>query len=292
MASNFKTIGIIGKPGNAQVLKTVDALRRHLLKRKRQVVIEQQLGKDLDLPATELCPRDTLGQYCDLAIVVGGDGSMLTAARALANYPVPVIGINRGYLGFLTDIRPTEISEKIDAILDGEYISEKRFLLHLMVLRHEEVIGRGEALNDIVLYPGQIARLIEFEVHIKDQFVYSHRADGLIVATPTGSTAYALSGGGPILHPNLNALVLVPMFPHTLSSRPIVVDGDNPITVVISGSNENDPRVSCDGQIHFTLTAGDRLQIRKKHEQLWLLHPSDHDYYHVLRTKLGWGSKL
>lgn len=193
-----------------------------------------------------------MGEICDLVVVVGGDGSMLGAARALARHKVPVLGINRGSLGFLTDIRPDELEAKVGEVLDGQYIVESRFLLDAQVRRGIDSMGQGDALNDVVLHPGKSTRMIEFELYIDGQFVCSQKADGLIVATPTGSTAYALSAGGPIMHPKLDAIVIVPMYPHMLSSRPIVVDGNSELKIVVSPNMQIYPQVSCDGQNHFT----------------------------------------
>jgi NAD+ kinase len=236
--------------------------------------------------------RKILGEVCDLVIVVGGDGSMLGAARALARHKVPVLGVNRGSLGFLTDIRPDELELKVAQVLEGNYLTENRFLLEAEVRRHGEAIGQGDALNDVVLHPGKSTRMIEFELFIDGQFVCSQKADGLIVATPTGSTAYALSAGGPIMHPKLDAMVIVPMYPHTLSSRPIVVDGNSELKIVVSKDMQIYPQVSCDGQNHFTCAPGDTVTVSKKPQKLCLIHPLDHNYYEVCRNKLGWGSRL
>ena len=214
------------------------------------------------------------------------------AARALARHNIPVLGINRGSLGFLTDIRPDELEVKVAEVLDGHYLVENRFLLQAEVRRHAEAIGQGDALNDVVLHPGKSTRMIEFELYIDGQFVCSQKADGLIVATPTGSTAYALSAGGPIMHPKLDAIVIVPMYPHTLSGRPIVVDGNSELKIVVSKDMQIYPQVSCDGQNHFTCAPGDTITINKKAQKLRLIHPLDHNYYEVCRTKLGWGSRL
>lgn len=296
MATNdsrrFHIIGIIGKPHHTAAGETMLALREYLLARGHAVKIEENVGASLGLPSRELTSALSLGTLCDLVIVVGGDGSMLHAARALSNFNVPLLGINRGHLGFLTDVTPTGFRQKLNEVLDGRYLEEKRFLLTASIVRHEEPIATSEALNDIVLYPGEISKMLEFEVYVNEKFVYSQRSDGLIVSTPTGSTAYSLSAGGPILHPSLNAMVLVPMFAHTLTARPIVLDGDSRIEIVISASNRTRPQVSCDGQVHIKVAPGDSIHINKKREQLWLMHPEDHDYYHILRTKLNWGSKL
>jgi NAD+ kinase len=227
-----------------------------------------------------------------LIIVLGGDGSLLGAARMLARHNVPVLGINRGRLGFLTDILPEELEEKVGAVLDGEYVLEKRFLLNVVVKRNGELIGRGEALNDVVVNSGTSARMIEFDLYIGDEFVYRQRSDGLIVSTPTGSTAYSLSAGGPIMHPKLDAVVLVPMFPHTLSSRPIVIDGNSEIRIDINHINDIHPPVTCDGQVHLTTMPGDSVVISKKRHKMKLIHPLGHSFYASCRDKLGWGTRL
>jgi len=224
-------------------------------------------------------------------VVVGGDGSMLGAARALARHKIPVLGINRGSLGFLTDIKPDELEVKVAEVLEGRFLEESRFLLEAEVRRHGEAIGQGDALNDVVLHPGKSTKMIEFELFIDGHFVCSQKADGLIIATPTGSTAYSLSAGGPIMHPKLDAMVIVPMYPHTLSSRPIVVDGNSELKIVVADDLPIYPLVSCDGQNHFTCAPGDTITVAKKPQKLRLIHPLDHNYYEACRTKLGWGGR-
>jgi NAD+ kinase len=229
-------------------------------------------------------------------IVVGGDGSMLNVAKFVASDQVPVIGINRGQLGFLTDILPDELEEGISAVLDGSYSVDSRFLLDVVVRlnssKNSEDHHLGSALNDVVLHPGKAAQMIKFELFVDGIFVYSLNSDGLIVATPTGSTAYALSAGGPIMHPGLNAVVLVPMYPHSLGNRPIVVDGDSEIRIVVSPQETLEPQVSCDGQVLYTASAGDEFIVRKKDVPLKLIHPPEHTFYQACRSKLGWGSRL
>ena len=211
----------------------------------------------------------------------------------LAHYNVPVLGINRGRLGFLTDILPEEIEQRVGAVLQGDYTLEKRFLLNVAVQRDGEIIGKGEALNDVVVNSGTSAKMIEFDLYVDDEFVYRQRSDGLIVSTPTGSTAYSLSGGGPIMHPKLDAVVLVPMFPHTLSSRPIVIDGNSEIKIEIIGNNDEIyPPVTCDGQVNLNAMPGDFVIIRKKRHKLKLVHPLDHSFYASCRDKLGWSARL
>lgn len=285
----FRNIGIIGRLGSKKVVETVRRLKRYLVEEGYHVILQDRIAEVMPGHGMQVSTQKLLGEICDLVIVVGGDGSLLGAARALAKHNTPVLGINRGRLGFLTDISPDEgMEEAIQAVLDGEYTEEQRFLLDAEIKRDGVSIATTEALNDVVLHPGKSARMIAFDLYIEGQFVHHQRADGMIVSTPTGSTAYALSGGGPIMHPRLDAIVLVPMFPHTLSSRPIVVDGSSEIKLVIGESNETYPTVSCDGQKHIPCAPGDAVTIRKKPHRLKLIHPKDHNFYNVCRTKLGW----
>lgn len=288
----FRNIGIIGRLGSAQALDTIRRLKRFLRDRHLHVVLDESIAEVLPGHGLQVSSRKLMGEICDLVIVVGGDGSMLGAARSLAQSKVPVLGINRGSLGFLTDISPDELELRVSEVLEGKYIVETRFLLDTEVRRKGEVIGAADALNDVVLHPGKSTRMIEFELYIDGHFVCSQKADGLIVATPTGSTAYALSAGGPIMHPKLDAMVIVPMYPHTLSSRPIVVDGNSELKIVISPDMQIYPLISCDGQNHVTCSPGDQVIIRKKPHKLKLIHPLEHNFYEVCRTKLGWGSRL
>lgn len=289
---HFRNIGLIGRLGSGRVVDTLRRLKRFLLNNGYTVILEDAVADLLPGHQLQVCTRKMMGEICDLVIVVGGDGSLLGAARALCRYNVPVLGVNRGGLGFLTDISPDELELRVGEVLAGQYMVEQRFLLDAFVRRDNEQLGSGEALNEVVLHPGKSARMIEFELHVDGQFVYSQKSDGLIVATPTGSTAYSLSAGGPIMHPKLDAVVLVPMFPHTLSSRPIVVDGNSELKVHISKQNGIYPQVSCDGQVHIACAPGDTLIIRKKPQKLRLIHPLDHNFYAICRSKLGWSSRL
>ncbi|MBB3104728.1 NAD(+) kinase [Azomonas macrocytogenes] len=288
----FRNIGIIGRLGSVQVLDTIRRLKKFLLGRHLNVILDETIAELLPGHGMQISSRNSLGETCDLVIVVGGDGSLLGAARAMARYRVPVLGINRGSLGFLTDIRPDELEKRVGEVLDGQYTMENRFLLEAQAKRRNEPVGESDALNDVVLHPGKSTRMIEFELFIDGQFVYSQKSDGLIIATPTGSTAYALSAGGPIMQPKLDAVVIVPMHPHTLSSRPIVVNGNSELKIVVSSNLQIYPQISCDGQNHFTCAPGDTITIRKKSQRLNLIHPLDYNYYEVCRTKLGWGSRL
>lgn len=237
---------------------------------------------------TTIADRENLGKICDLVIVIGGDGTFLSAARSLADCSARVLGINLGRLGFLTDVMPTKMTDCLRDILRGHFDEEKRFLLDTVIIRNDEPIFEMVVLNDVVAHKWHIARLIAFEAYIDSHLVYSQRADGLIVSTPTGSTAYALSSGGPILHPSLNAIALVPICPHTLSNRPIVVGGGSLVEIVMEKDGHAEASVTCDGQTSIDLEPNDKILIQKRDKCLHLIHPEGHDYYTTLRTKLNW----
>ncbi|MEZ5501357.1 MAG: NAD(+) kinase [Halioglobus sp.] len=292
MQASFTKIGLAGRSRQRGLTGVLRQLLELLDARGLDVVLEEKLGEVLTDHRQRTASLDDIGREADLVIVVGGDGSLLSAARTLAKYAVPVLGVNRGRLGFLTDITPDDIGERIPAVLDGQFEHESRFLLHAEVRRNEKVVGRGDALNDVVVNSGTSAQMIEFELSINDTFVYRQRADGLIVSTPTGSTAYSLSGGGPIMHPTLDAIVLVPMFPHALSSRPIVVDGNSEIRLDILARNRIHPPVTCDGQANMKARPGDSVHIRKNPHRLTLLHPTGHSFYASCRDKLRWSNAL
>lgn len=291
-SDNFRNIGLIGRMGSARVVDTVRRIKKFLIDEGYHIILEEQISALMPGHGLQVSSVKMMGEVCDLVIVVGGDGSLLGAARELAKSDVPLLGVNRGRLGFLTDISPEELEQKISEVLAGNYVQEKRFLLDVHVKRNGEPIGYGTGLNDIVLHPGKSTRMIGFDLFIEGQFVYSQRSDGLIVSTPTGSTAYSLSAGGPLLHPKLDAIALVPMFPHTLSSRPIVVDGKSEIKIVIGEGNEIYPQVSCDGQHHIPVAPGDSVTITKKPHKARLIHPTTHNFYETCREKLGWAHNL
>lgn len=291
MNTRFHTIGVVTRPNSERALETTQHLIDYLIQQDRRVIVEDVIAADLDDPALLVGNRHQLGEECDLVIVVGGDGCLLGAGRTFAGYKVPLLGVNRGRLGFLTDISPAELEEKVGQVLAGNYSTEHRFLLTMQVMRDGQCIGEGSALNDVVLQAGDSVHMLEFEMLIDDIFVYNQRSDGLIVSTPTGSTAYALAGGGPIMHPKLDAMVLVPLNPHTLTSRPLVVEGNSEITLKVT-TDILQPLVSCDGQEGIRVTEQDTILIRKQEKRLMLLHPPGHDFYEACRSKLGWSSPL
>lgn len=292
MNSSFKTIGLIGKPNHQGANHTLVSLYHFLRKYPIRILLEEQVAATLDLPDVDVVDLVDLGKQADLAIVVGGDGNMLGAARVLARFGVAVLGVNRGNLGFLTDLSPESFQQPLAQVLAGQFVTEKRNLLEIEVLRHQTIKSSNCAVNEAVLHADKVAHMIEFEAYINGEFVFSQRSDGLIVSTPTGSTAYSLSGGGPILTPDLDAMSMVPMFPHTLSSRPLVVSGTSEILLKVAPRNDAHLQVSCDSHVILAVMPGDDIVIRKHPKPLTLVHPPGYSYFHVLRNKLGWGAKL
>lgn len=292
MAQLYKTIGLIGKPKHAGAKATIETLFDYLSKAGYDVLVECSVAPSIERDAVNVKTLVEIGEQADLAIVVGGDGYMLGAARVLSCYNIGVIGVNRGNLGFLTDLSPNDLVTPLEKILQGESRSEQRFIIEAEVYRHGKLKSSNSAVNEAVLHAGKVASMIEFEVYIDGSFMFSQRSDGLIISTPTGSTAYSMSAGGPIMTPNLNALSLVPMFPHTLTSRPIVVDGTSEIKLILANENYESLQVSCDGHVILAVMPGDEVIIRKSENTIRLIHPNDHDYFKVLRKKLSWGNKL
>lgn len=289
MAQSFRCVGLIGKYADPSVGDTLHKLSTFLQSRNIEVLLDEFTARVLPGHGLTVATREEIGERADLAVAVGGDGTLLAAARSLARYDVPLLGINLGRLGFLTDVSPQEFEQKLDEILGGDYMAEERFLLHCSIIREGEHISESEALNDVVVHKWEVARMIEVETWVNGQFVHTLRSDGLIVSTPTGSTAYALSGGGPIMHANLDAIVLVPICPHTMSNRPIVVRGDSLIEVLVREDTHSHAQITCDGQINLGLVSGDRIRIRKAEHRVRLIHPAGHDHFNILRAKLHWG---
>lgn len=288
MTKHFKTIGIIGRYGDPGISPTIVEVSEHVQKLGLHVLLDEGTAELIRGHKIEVASRQNIGRRCDLVIVVGGDGTLLNAARSLAEYGVSMLGVNRGRLGFLTDISPAQIGERLDEILHGKYAPEERLLLRTYIEREGQNISESCAFNDVVVHKWDVARMIEFRTYINNQYVNTMRSDGLIVATPTGSTAYSLSGGGPILHPALQAMVLVPICPHTMSNRPIVVDAASVIRIEVSDRTRSPAQITCDGQINLGLVSGDHIIIRREEKPVRLIHPLDHNYFDVLRAKLRW----
>ncbi len=291
MNTRFNCIGIVGHPRHPTALSTHEMLYHWLVSRGYQVIIEQQIARELKLEGVATGSLAEIGQQADLAVVVGGDGNMLGAARVLARHDIKVIGINRGNLGFLTDLDPDNARQQLADVLEGEYFSEKRFLLEAQVCRQSGQPRSGTAINEVVLHPGKVAHMIEFEVYIDETFAFSQRSDGLIISTPTGSTAYSLSAGGPILTPSLDAIALVPMFPHTLSARPLVINSSSTIRLRFTHIR-GDLEISCDSQIALPVREGEEVLIQRSWYHLNLIHPKNYNYFNTLSSKLGWSKKL
>lgn len=292
MRSAFNTIGLISRRGSPEILDSVVAVNECLVGHGCDVVVEDVTARTLAGFRGNVATRAELGGGCDLIVVVGGDGSLLGVARDLAHFGVPVLGVNRGGLGFLADIPPDQIDTRLPAVLDGNYATEDHFLLDARVFHEDRETGRSPALNDVVVHLGAMARMMEFSLWVDGQFVYDQRSDGLIIASPTGSTAYSLSAGGPIMHPSLDAIVIVPMFPHTLTSRPLVVRGDSEIRIVLGEPGSPEGKVSCDSQVDFPLQVGAEVHVGKYRTPLKLIYPMDHSFYESCRSKLDWASRL
>lgn len=292
MSAHFQTIALVGKPRNLDAIATHENLYCWLVNQGYRTLVDHRLNQHLQcVPKDDFHDLPTLGQNADLAIVIGGDGNMLGAGRVLARFDISVLGVNRGNLGFLTDLDPEQFETALSAVLAGEYIKDHRFLLEVEVHRNGKIKSRNAALNEAVLHPDQVAHMIDFDVYIDDIFAFSQRSDGLIMSTPTGSTAYNLSAGGPILSPSLDAIVLVPMFPHTLSSRPVVVNANSRIKLIASPDNGHAIEVSCDSQISLPIFPGDEVHIYRSTSHLNLIHPKNYNFYRTLRSKLGWSSQ-
>ncbi len=288
----FKTVAIVGKPDGVSVGEPVDQLITLLKKRGIAVRIDDHTARFVSAKPDAIMPRepiDALLQDADLAIAVGGDGTLLSLARSVAAHHVPLVGVNLGRLGFLTDIPAESLEPMMTAMLDGKYTEEFRFLLDAEIRRGDKSIFKTVAFNDVVFSRGAMGTMIEFAVEVNGEFIYSLRADGIIVNTPTGSTAYALSSGGPILQPGLPAISLVPISPHTLSNRPIAISNESEVRIrLIRGDNA---RVNFDVQAFFDPEPDDVVIVKAHKNRLRLLHPVGYSYFSMLRSKLHWNER-
>jgi NAD+ kinase len=289
MTTPFKTIGLLGKPSDPSIAATLSVLYNYL-KQHYAVLVSTETSKYFQNESVTVCAAEELGQRCDLVIAVGGDGTFLSAVRVAADYDVPVVGINLGRVGFLVDISPSELPDKLHRILQGQYVEEKRSLLQAKVIRDKQVIHKECAVNEVVVHRWVTPSMIEIVTKINNVFLNSQRSDGLIVSTPTGSTAYSLSAGGPILHPSLNALVLVPLNPHTLSNRPIVIDDSAEIEISFCQTKQINALVTCDHIEIPDVLISDTILITKYPKPVRILHPEGHDFFQILRTKLNWSA--
>lgn len=290
MKKPYKNVALIGKHKSLEVGEPLLRLADFLQGRGLNVVIDSLSAEHLGVCPYPSMALEQMAAVSDLAIVIGGDGTMLNIARTFSPYHVPMIGVNQGRLGFLTDLSLDNMLESIAAMLDGQYVTERRLLLNASVMRGDKEIFSGLAFNEVVVNRSQISNMVEFEVRIDGEYLYNQRADGLIIATPTGSTAYAMSAGGSILHPGIEVLELVPICPHTLSNRPIVVSASSVLEILMHRCN--DIRVRLDSHTSFEMQLHDKIVVSRYKEQACLLHPVGHSYYHTLREKLLWNQSL
>lgn len=286
--ADFMNIGLVARTDNESVVESLRRVRSFLISRKRNVLLEDRAHAILEDCEGPFFSQEKMAQKCDLVIAVGGDGNILGAARCFAPHGVPILGINRGRLGFLADVSPNDIEKSVGEVLDGNYTTEEHFLLQ------GQVSGLGEtpcALNEVLVHSARMPKMLEFDLFVDDVFVYNQRSDGLIISSPTGSTAYNLSAGGPIMHPKLDAIVLVPMFPHQLNSRPLVVPGDSELRIEVGQVGAN-AKISFDSQLEFEIEPGQSISVKKMRQKLKLVHPPGHSFYDVCRSKLDWASRV
>ena len=295
MITEFKRIGIVTRPETPQIEETLHTLAAFLLSQGLEVFIDREsvsggVVREDDLARCRVTDKDNIGRECSLVIVLGGDGTFLSAARKVAPFRVPLIGINQGHLGFLTQVPRENMVAEIAGMLTGKHHAEERILLETDLIRGTGSVKKSLALNDVVVSRGGAGQMIEFETFINQEFVYTQRSDGLIVSTPTGSTAYALAAGGPILQASLRAFTLVPICPQSMTNRPIAVADTCEIDILITKAG--DARAHFDGQSYIDIQSGDILRIRRYRHNLRVLHPVDYSYYTTLRQKLHWGEQL
>jgi NAD+ kinase len=286
MSTAFPTVALIGKFQSPEVGEALSTLGEFLHGRGCTVLVEEVTAQAAGAHGFDTASYERIGVEADLAIVLGGDGTLLHTARNLAQFGVPLVGVNQGRLGFMTDVSRKTMLDRIGRMLDGEFLRERRLLLEATVVSDGKPVFVTLAMNDVVVNKGELGRMIEFQLRINGEFIYDQRSDGLIVATPTGSTAYALSAGGPILHPGVSGIAIVPLCPHALSNRPIAVDDGSAIEIELIPPH--DARVHCDGQTRFDARAGDTVRVTRSVHGVMLLHPPGYSYFAMLREKLHW----
>jgi NAD+ kinase len=287
MKKSIQTLALFGKSGSTDVGESLVSLHAHLKARGLTVLVERGIAAELGVSA-DAADAETICRRADVAIVIGGDGTLLNTARHLAGYDVPMVGINQGRLGFMTDISRTDMPDSIDRLLAGEFTADRRMLLDACVVRDGKTIFNALALNDVVVSKGDQGRMIELEVGVDGESLHVLRADGMIISTPTGSTAYALSANGPILQPAVPGIALVPLCPHGLTHRPVTVSDTCVIEMRLVAPH--DARVHCDGQSHFDACAGDIVRVTRSVHGVTLLHPPGYSYFAMLREKLHWSA--
>ena len=285
--TTFSRAGLIVKNNDESVANTLNDVIACLEALNLEVVLDESTGNLFsERPKVS---RDSIANNCDLAIVIGGDGTLLSAARSLVDHHVPIVGINRGRLGFLVDVSPADGLDELKQIINGQYIEENRALLETRVLRDGDCIASSYAFNDTVMRVKDLLQIMDFDIIIDDVLVTHQRADGIIVATPSGSTAYSLSNGGPIVGPTIDALIVQPICAHTLTSRPLMVDAASTIRIHLWDDDIMRAQVVCDGQIYMDAMLGDMIEIKRNENRVKLLHPETYDYHRILREKLNWG---
>src|SRR6202789_3490215 len=289
MPQQFKSIALVGNAKDLRVAECMLGLASHFHARGLPVLVDPSVGLAFKAGSVVLCPEQSFAPRADLIVAIGGDGTLLYAARLVAGHTVPLLGVNRGRLGFLTDVSPTSMLEDVDTVLAGGYTEDRRSLLAARLESHNGQVAQALALNDVVVNKWETGRTMDFETSINGRFVNSHGGDGMVIATATGSTAYALSCGGPIVEAHLDVWVLAPISPHTLSDRPIVVRAGSKIQLHMSDRFESRGQVTCDGSAIGDLAQGDNLFVEGGDAQITLLHPPGYDYYRLLRSKLHWG---
>jgi NAD+ kinase len=289
MAFPVRCCALVGKFEDPRIAESVNALVPHLTRRGVQVLVSEHDPPGVPGAGVTRVADAELGARADLLIAIGGDGTLLHAARLVARRSVPLLGVNRGRLGFLTDVMPQNMLQWVDAALVGELEADRRQLLTARLHKADGQIAEAFALNDVVMQKHDTGRTLDFDTRVNGHYVNTHTGDGIVVASATGSTAYALSCGGPIIEPQLEALVIAPICAHTLSDRPIVVSARSIIEIALHERPDTQANVTCDGALLGALAPGDRLETRTAGEHVTLLHPPGHDYYKILRSKLHWG---
>ena len=289
MKNAFSAVGLIGRHEDLRVRDTFVALAQHLETQNVAILVTRDCSLDFGATKVQKVDEAKLPELAELIVTVGGDGTMLYASRLVAGHDIPLLGINRGRLGFLADITPAQMNTHIDAVLSGHYIKDQRMVLSATLLQDNKPVREGIALNDVVLQRWEMGVMLEVATVVDGVYVNTHRGDGLIVTTPTGSTAYSLSCDGPIMHPALNAIAIVPICPHTLSDRPIVLDGNSHIDISLVQRDNTSAQAVCDGKPIGLMTGNETLRVSQANFQVTLIHPASHDYYKILRSKLNWG---
>lgn len=285
--TTFSRAGLIVKINDESVANTLNDVIACLEDLNLEVMLHESTG-DLVSDRAKVA-ISTIATECDLAVVIGGDGTLLSAARSLVDHHIPIVGINRGRLGFLVDVSPSNELDELKQIVKGQYIEENRALLQTRILRDGDCIASSYAFNDTVMRVKDLLQIMDFDIIIDDVLVTHQRADGVIVATPSGSTAYSLSNGGPIVGPTIDALVVQPICPHALTSRPLMVDASSTIRIHLWDDDVTEAQIVCDGQIYMDAMLGDMIEIKRNENRVKLLHPENYDYHRILREKLNWG---